>query len=111
QNAVHVLHVATALRAVFIMKLKQSAWTGQRPGGYRRVPLVLRERELQNHTPVDQGDKVQTTPAKSTASAPINLIAKDVRNRYPEQAGNDKQIGKHRHEQAAHLIAQKGRIK
>jgi len=30
QNAVHALYVATALRAVFIMKLKQSAWTGQR---------------------------------------------------------------------------------
>jgi hypothetical protein len=54
---------------------------------------------------------MQAAPAKNTASAPINLIAKDVRNRNPEQTRDNQQVSKHRHEQAARFVAQKGRIK
>src|SRR4029077_13660115 len=54
---------------------------------------------------------MQTAPAKNTASAPINLVAKDVRNRHPEQARDNQQVSKHRHEQPARFVAQKGRIK
>ena len=73
--------------------------------------LVLRKREPENHAAVNQHDSVQAAPAKNTASAPINLIAKDVRNRHPEQAGDNQQVSKHRHEQAARFVAQKGRVK
>src|SRR5205823_6594382 len=48
--------------------------------------LVLRKREPENHAAVNQHDSMQTAPAKNTASGPINLIAKNVRNRHPEQA-------------------------
>lgn len=54
---------------------------------------------------------MQAAPANNAASAPINLIAKDVRNRHPEQARDNEQVSKNRHEQAARLVAQKGRIK
>src|SRR6476620_12622087 len=54
---------------------------------------------------------MQTAPAKNTASRPINLIAKNVRNCHPEQARDNEQVSKHRHEQAARFVAQKGRIK
>jgi len=54
---------------------------------------------------------MQTAPAKNTASRPINLIAKNVRNCHPEQARDDQQVSKHRQEQAARFVAQKGRIK
>jgi hypothetical protein len=73
--------------------------------------LVLRKREPENYAAVNQRDNMQTAPAKNTASAPINLVAKDVRNRYPEQAGDEQQVSKHRHEQAARFVAQKSRIK
>src|SRR5215472_17119313 len=72
--------------------------------------LILRKRELENHAAINQGHRMQTAPAKNTASAPINLIPKDVRNRYPEQAGDNQQVSKHCHEQAARFIAQKGRV-
>ena len=71
----------------------------------------MRKREPENHASVNQRDSMQAAPAKNTASAPIYLIAKDVRNRHPEQAGDDQQVSKHRHEQAARFVAQKGRIK
>ena len=54
---------------------------------------------------------MQAAPAKNTASAPINLIAKNVRNCYPEQARDYQQVSKHRHKQAARFVAQKGGIK
>jgi len=54
---------------------------------------------------------MQAAPASNAASAPVNLIPKDVRNRNPEQASDNQQVSKNRHEQAARLVAQKGRIK
>src|SRR5207248_5921439 len=54
---------------------------------------------------------MQTAPAENTARARINLSSKDVRNRHPEQARGNQQISKHRHEQAARFVTQKGRVK
>src|SRR4029079_5949431 len=73
--------------------------------------LVSRKREPENYESVSQHDRMQATPAKNTASAPIDLIAKDVRNRHPEQARDNEQVSKYRHEQAARFVTQKGRIK
>src|SRR6186713_913531 len=73
--------------------------------------LVLRKREPENYAAVKQGNGVQTAPAKNTASAPVNLIAKDVRNSHPEQTCDYQQISKHGHEQTARFVPQKGGIK
>src|SRR5438876_12105631 len=73
--------------------------------------LVLCKRESENHAAVNQRDSMQTAPAEDTASAPINLVAKDVRNRHPEQARDNQQVSKHRYEQAARFVTQKGRVK
>src|SRR4029450_12747745 len=54
---------------------------------------------------------MQTAPAKNTASAPINLIPENVRNCHPEQARDNQQVSKDRHEQAARFVTQKGRVK
>ena len=54
---------------------------------------------------------MQTAPAKNTPRAPINLVAKDVRNRHPEQARDNQQVSKHRHEQAARFVTQKCGVK
>src|SRR4029077_14079445 len=89
--------VATVLWAVFIDEIETACLDRPQAGGYRRVPLILRKRELENYTTVNQRDCMETAPAKNTASAPTNLIAKDVRDRDPEQAGDDKQVGKDRH--------------
>ena len=72
--------------------------------GDRLKALVLRKREPENYAAVSQHDSVQEAPAKNTASAPINLIAKDVRNRHPEQARDNQQVSKDRHEQAARFV-------
>ena len=78
QNAVHLSCVATALWAVFMMKSNSPGrYRRIRAGGYRD-PLILRKREPENHAAVNQRDRMQTAPAKNTARAPINLIAKDV---------------------------------
>src|SRR5437763_15188522 len=84
QNTVHLSCEATALRAVFIVKSKPACGDRPQAGGYREVPLVLRKREPENHAAVNQRKSVKTVPAKNTASGPINLVAKDVRNRHPE---------------------------
>src|SRR5262249_11511998 len=95
QNAVHLSCVDTALRAVFIDEIETvcidrpqvrtpDGFVLRRTGGYRKVPLILRKREPENHAAVNQRDRMETAPAKNTASAPINLIAKNVRNRHPE---------------------------
>jgi len=55
----------------------------------RRYSLVLRKRELENYAAVKQRYRMQAPPAESTARAPINVIAKDVWDRDPEQAGDD----------------------
>src|SRR5207342_917306 len=73
--------------------------------------LVLRKREPENYAAVNQHEGVQAAPAKNAASAPINLIAKDVRNRHPEQAGDNQQVSKHRHEQPARFVTQKSGVK
>ena len=73
--------------------------------------LVLRKREPENYAAVNQHEGVQAAPAKNAASAPINLVAKDVRNRHPEQTGDNQQVSKHRHEQAARFVTQKGGVK
>jgi len=54
---------------------------------------------------------MQTAPTKNTARDPIKLVAKDVRNRHPEQTRNNQQVSKNRYEQATRFIAQKRRIK
>ena len=77
----------------------------------RSLRLILRKREPENHATVNQRDSVQTPPAKNAARAPINLIAKDVRNCDPEQTGDNQQVSKHCYEQAARFVTQKGRIK
>src|SRR5690242_102827 len=73
-----------------------------------RDSLVLRKCITENHTTVSQRDRMQTAPAKSSSCAPINLIAKNVRNRHPKQPRDNQQVSKNRHEQAAWLVAQKG---
>src|ERR1044071_3859515 len=54
---------------------------------------------------------MHATPAKGAPCNPINLIAKDVRNRHPEQTRDNQQVSKNRYEQATRFAAQKGRIK
>src|SRR5215469_11020621 len=73
--------------------------------------LVLRKRVTENYAAVDQRNCMQTAPARNASGAPIDLIAKGVWDRYPEQAGDNQQISKHRYQQAAHFRAQKGRVK
>src|SRR6266480_7091035 len=73
--------------------------------------LVLRKRIIENRATVSQRDGMQTAPAKNAPGAPINLIAKYVRNRHPEQTRDNQQVSKYRYEQAARFVAQKGRVK
>src|SRR3954464_1650818 len=81
QNAVHLSCVATPLSAVF---MNRNSAELRQVRHYSEPCLVLREREPENYAAVNQHDGMQEAPAKNAASAPINLIAKDVRNRYPE---------------------------
>src|SRR5882724_202503 len=74
------------------------------------LPLILRKRERENHTAIDQGDSVQTAPAKDATRAPVDLIAKDIRDRDPKQPGSNQQISEHRYQQSARFVAQKGCI-
>src|SRR2546430_17294526 len=73
--------------------------------------LILSKREPENHTAIDQGDSVQTAPAKNAARAPVDLIAKNIGDRDPKQPGNNQQISEHRYEQPAGFVAQQGGIK
>src|SRR6266496_1351204 len=55
--------------------------------GGHRPPLqflILPEREGKNHTAIDQGESMQTAPAKNAPCTPVDLIAKDVRDCDPE---------------------------
>ena len=54
---------------------------------------------------------MQKAPAENAASAPIDLVAKDVRNCHPEQARDNQQVSKDRNEQSARFVTQKGRVK
>ena len=51
--------------------------------------------------------RVSSTPARRAARAPVDLVAQQVRHRYPEQPGHDQQIGEHRHEQAGSFRSEK----
>src|SRR4029453_6424109 len=82
-----------------------------RTGGCRKRFLILRKRKPENHAAVNQLDCVKTMPAKSAPRDPIDLIPKDIRNRYPEQTRCNQQVSKHREQQAARFVTQKGRIK
>src|SRR5206468_275915 len=53
---------------------------------------------------------MQEAPAENAARAPVDLIAKHVRDRHPKQTGNDEQISEHGYEQPACLVTQKRRI-
>src|SRR5215472_8145494 len=73
--------------------------------------LVLGKREFENHAAVHQRERMQAPPAKNTTCAPINLVAKDIRNCHPEQARDNQQVSKNSYKQATRFVAQKSRIK
>ena len=76
----------------------------------RPLRLILRKREFENHTTIDQYESVQTPPSKDAARDPIKLVAKYIWNGDPEQTGDNQKVRKHCHEQAARFVTQKGRI-
>jgi len=85
QNAVHLSCVATALWAVFIVKSKRVCGDRPQAGGYSgNAVSILPECEGENHTAIDQGQSMQTAPAKNAPCTPVDLIAKDVRDCDPE---------------------------
>ena len=68
-----------------------------RTGRMPMFRLILREGERENHAAIDKSDSIQTAPAKNTSRGPIDLIAKDVRDRDPKQTGNNQQISENRY--------------
>src|SRR5439155_18763125 len=72
--------------------------------------LISRKSERENHTAVDERDSMQTAPAENAARAPVDLIAKNIGDCDPEQAGDDQHVGEHCYEQPACFVTQKGRI-
>src|SRR5438552_331742 len=72
--------------------------------------LISRKRETENDRAITKRDRVQGAPAESGTRTPINLVAEQVRHCDPEQAGDDKQISEHGHEQTARFITQKRRV-
>jgi hypothetical protein len=92
QDAVHASAVAA-----FCERRNSSRW--RFIGGHnRRYNLILRKREFENHAAVNQHNGMQKAPAENAASAPIDLVAKDVRNCHPEQARDNQQVSKDCHE-------------
>jgi hypothetical protein len=72
--------------------------------------LILRKRECENHAAINQRDSVQTAPTKHAPCGPINLIAKQIRDGDPKQAGKNQQVSKDRYKQTACLVTQEGRV-
>src|SRR6266487_1296832 len=77
---------------------------------YRSRPSVSRKRKCENHAAIDERKSVQETPAEDAPRAPVNLIAKHIRDRNPKQSRDDQHISEHRNEQPARFVAQKGCI-
>ena len=73
-----------------------------------RAPLqkisINRDRQCENHHAVTQCDPLQQSPACGAARAPVDLVPKQVRDRDPEQSGEDEQIGEHCNEQTARFV-------
>jgi len=67
-------------------------------------------RECENRAAVNQRDSMQTAPAKRATRGPIDLITQHVRDRDPEETGKNQEISEHSYEQAACLVAKKGRV-
>src|SRR5213082_1087660 len=53
---------------------------------------------------------MQQAPASGDARAPVDLIAKQVRDHNPEQHGDNEQISEYRDKQAARFVTQKRRV-
>ena len=60
--------------------------------------LIPRTRDCENHATIDERNRVQEAPAENAPRAPVNLIAKHVRDRNPKQSGHNQQISKYRNE-------------
>src|SRR6516225_6534402 len=63
----------------------------------RTTFLILRKREGENHAAVNERNSMQTAPAKNCSRAPVDLIAKHVRDCDPKQSGNNQQISECRY--------------
>ena len=80
ENAVHI----------FLQRPLSSAANfdpSRRHGGH--YSLISRQRECENHAAINERDCMQETPAENAARAPVDFIAKQVRDRNPKQTGND----------------------
>src|SRR5438477_11242428 len=71
------------------------AFTGHRPVATAKRSLILHKGEGEDHAAVNERGSMQTAPAKDCSRAPVNLIAKHVRDRDPKQSGNDQQISEY----------------
>src|SRR3954467_8686382 len=64
----------------------------------------------ENRGAVKKNEAVGKAPPAVGPRAPIDLVAQQIGHRHPDEAGDDQDIGKDSHEQAAGFVSEKGGI-
>src|SRR5213078_281783 len=75
-----------------------------------RFRSVARDSAREDRDAVEKNEAVSHAPPAVGSRTPIDLVAHEIRHRYPEQARHNQDVGENSHEQPAGFAAKKGGV-